>query len=322
MNRLTSSAACRGALVAALLALAWQAGSAGTLRERWAERLAARGQAEMLEADAAASAALDLPRGVRLVADLAYGLQAEQRFDVYRPLRARSAPVIFMVHGGGWKRGDKAHATFVQNKVQRWTELGFVVISTNYRLLPGTPPDEQARDVARAVALAQRRAEEWGGDRNKFILLGHSAGAHLVGMLASSPALAQRHGVNAWLGSVLLDSAALDVVTLMQGPHFPLHDDAFGADPAYWPGVSPYHLLQQKAAPLLMVCSIPRQTSCDEARRFAARASLLGSVAEVEPEALSHREINELLGLEPGYTGRVERFLATLDPVVAHLLGR
>ena len=93
---------------------------------------------------------------VRLVRDVAYGADPKQRFDVYVPRGARNAPVILMVHGGGWRIGDKRSRGVVGNKVRRWSREGIVVISVNYRLLPGTDPVEQARDVARALPRRRR----------------------------------------------------------------------------------------------------------------------------------------------------------------------
>lgn len=46
------------------------------------------------------------------------------------------APVIFMVHGGARRTGDKAISRVVQEKVARWVPKGFVFISVNYRLYP------------------------------------------------------------------------------------------------------------------------------------------------------------------------------------------
>ncbi|AKJ31806.1 esterase [Caldimonas brevitalea] len=257
-----------------------------------------------------------------MIRDVPYGARPEHRFDVYLPARAQAAPVIFLVHGGGWERGDKAHGPLVENKVAHWVGKGFVLISTNYRMLPEAQPDEQARDVARAFAAAQQRAAQWGADPRRYILMGHSAGAHLAALLASSPTLTARHGVSPWLGTVLLDSAVLDVVQLMEQRHLGLFDDAFGADPLYWPTVSPYHLLQQATAPLLAVCSSQRAAPCPDAQRFAAKAVALGSRVEVQPEDLGHGEINRQLGLASPYTARVDSFLRSLDAWVAHLLSR
>ena len=58
------------------------------------------------------------------VAHVAYGPNAQQRMDIYVPDRAQAAPVLFLVHGGGWRRGDKAHDRLVQNKLAHWAAQG------------------------------------------------------------------------------------------------------------------------------------------------------------------------------------------------------
>jgi len=262
-----------------------------------------------------------LPPGARRVQDVAYGSDPQQRFDVYLPAHASAAPVIFMVHGGGWRRGDKAARGVVQNKIDRWLPRGFVVVSTNYRLLPDTPPLQQAQDVSRALALAQRKARSWGADPRAFILMGHSAGAHLVALLSAEPALARGLGARAWLGTVSLDSAALDVVQIMQGRHPRLYDDAFGSKPADWLAASPYQQMRARMAPFLAVCSSRRRESCPRAHDFARKAKSFGGEARVLEEDLTHGQINAELGLPSDYTAAVERFLRGLGPAIAQRLG-
>jgi arylformamidase len=260
---------------------------------------------------------LALPSDIQVVRDVAYGLDNEQRFDVYLPpgTPLQNAPVILMVHGGGWYRGDKAMKSVVENKVKHWVGKGYVFISTNYRLLPKAAPLEQADDVARALAIVQRRADSWGGDPSRVILMGHSAGAHLVALLAAAPDKALRLGAQPWLGTIMLDSAALDVVQLMGQPHAALYDNAFGNDPLYWRRASPYHQLTAGAAPMLMVCSTQRTASCPAAQQFSARAATLGVRTHVAEQDLSHRDINQLLG-EPGrYTATVDTFIHSILPV-------
>ena len=75
--------------------------------------------------------------------DIAYGPSDAQTLDVYAPSDANNAPIIFMVHGGAWRFGDKATGAVVENKVSRWVEMGFVFVSVNYRLLPEAGPREQ-----------------------------------------------------------------------------------------------------------------------------------------------------------------------------------
>lgn len=292
-----------------LLAATAAHATAGPLRDRIEARRDAR-QAERAEDDGyGGSSRRNVPAGVKLVRDVAYGADRKQQFDVYTPRAASNAPVIFMVHGGGWKRGDKAMDAVVENKVAYWATRGFVVVSTNYRMLPSNDPLGQARDVAQAIGAAQSRAAEWGGDPDKFVLMGHSAGAHLVTLLSSS---AELQGSLRWLGTVALDSAAFDVEDMMKGRHMRLYDEAFGSDPAVWRAASPYAQLSRETAPILAVCSSRRDDACPQARRYAAKAMQLGTRVQVLPKDLSHKEINATLGQEGTYTEEVDQFLRGL----------
>ena len=275
----------------------------------------------------ATAAEAALPAGVQRIADVPYGSDPRQRMDVYVPTglaaSAVRAPVIFMVHGGGWRHGDKAMGRVVQEKVARWVPLGFVLISVNYRLLPETPVAEQERDVQAALMAAQQRAPQWGADSGRFILMGHSAGAHLVALLNALAPQALREGAWPWLGTVSLDSAMMNVPARMRAPHLPLYDDAFGTDPAYWVALSPFHQWTTGAPPMQMVCSTQRADDpCQQSDAMARHVRTRGGRAEVLPQDLDHGEINAQLGLESDYTRAVETFMASLDGVVARLLGR
>jgi len=255
------------------------------------------------------------PSGVRLLADQPYGPDPRQRMDVYLPPKAQQgAPVLVMVHGGAWMFGDKAAASVVNRKIEHWVrEQGFILVSVSYRFVPQVDVMQQAQDVARAVATAQASAPSWGGDANRFVLMGHSAGAHLVALLSASPSIARQQGARPWLGAVALDSAALDTAELMQRRHMPFYDRVFGSDPAFWRSVSPTDALAPGAPPMLLVCSTQRRDgSCTQARQFAARIAATGGRAEVVPEDLSHAQINDELGLPGAYTSAVDAFIRSL----------
>ena len=254
-----------------------------------------------------------LPAGATVERDLAFGADPAQRLDVYRPAHASGAPVILYVHGGGWRRGDKAMPQMVKNKAPHWVGKGCVFVSTNYRMLPDANVVEQADDVARALAFVQSRAASWGGDPARVIVVGHSAGAHLVALMTADGTIASRQGAQPWLATVALDSAALDMVAIMNRRHYRFYDPVFGTDANFWRDASPTHRLKTKpAAPMLMVCSSRREDSCPPAREFAAKASGLGGRVSVLPIALSHAEINDQLGLRGEYTDAVDEFLRTV----------
>jgi len=256
--------------------------------------------------------AADLPKGVTLRPDVAYGADPAQRMDVYLPPHPQRAPILLMVHGGAWRVGDKNAARVVDNKVARWVPKGVIFVSVDYRMMPEAEPLTQAEDVAEALAKVQALAPGWGGDPANIILMGHSAGAHLVALLTAAPALATGQGAKPWKGSVLLDSGALDVPAIMNARHWPLYDRAFGSDPAKWTAVSPMDRLAGPTLPMLAVCRNGAHESCPANRAFAARARQLGGRVEVLPMALSHSQINERLGLPGGYTDRVEAFMREL----------
>lgn len=314
----------RRRLLAAALAgmTAWTVAAdvmAGPLREARAQRQAAQAEEPGLAGEAwddGPPSVRGLPPGVALERDLAFGPHPRHRVDVYRPAATAadgSRPLIVMVHGGGWQRGDKAAGGVVDAKVAHWVPRGAVLVSVNYRLVPEADPLGQAEDVARALAWVQAQAPRWRADPSRLVLMGHSAGAHLVSLVASDPAIAEHAGAKRWLATVALDSAAFDVVDIMQARHFGLYDRAWGADRVLWTRGSPLHRLQSTAPPpALLVCSTRRREACDQARGYAQAVRARGGHAELLPVDLSHREINVTLG-EPGsYTDRVDAFLRTV----------
>lgn len=254
----------------------------------------------------------DLAAGSKTYRDIAYGNHPLQKLDIYVPEGAANAPVILMVHGGGWRNGSKSSPRVVDNKVAYWLPKGYIFISVGNRLLPDADPLEQAQDVARAIAAAQNRVRSLGGDPRRFVLMGHSAGAHLVTLLSADPGMAARFGAKPWRGTVALDSAAYDVVEIMQGQHPKLYDDAFGTDRQFWRQASPIARLNANAPPMMLVCSSQRRQSCAQARDFDKKARSLGVRIDVSPVAKSHGAINADLGKPGAYTRSVDNFIQRL----------
>lgn len=248
--------------------------------------------------------------------DLVYGSDELQTLDVYHPDKP-NGEVIFMVHGGGWRRGDKAMPNVVDNKVAHYVPLGYTFVTINYRLGADIDPIDQTNDVAEALAFCQGKAKAWGCDANNFILMGHSAGAHLVALYASAPVYGLLHNTAPILGTVALDSAAYDVTQIMTHRHPSLYDEAFGPDPSFWSAASPIERLNRAPKPMLLVAGV---TGGEETERFenvqafADKISQLGGRAPILKVELSHGDVNGDLGVPGEYTDAVDKFLRTLAP--------
>ncbi len=125
-------------------------------------------------------------------ADVPYGAHARQRLDVYSPRDAKSRPIIVFWYGGGWEKGRKSQYRFVGAALAK---AGYVAVLPDYRLYPEVKFPAFEQDGAGALAWVASHAAEIGGDPSRIYLAGHSAGAHLAGMLAYDPAQLSRVGL-------------------------------------------------------------------------------------------------------------------------------
>ncbi|CAA0104686.1 Lipase 2 [Zhongshania aliphaticivorans] len=252
--------------------------------------------------------------------DIPYGEAKAQKLDVYLPTKAHDSPIMFMVHGGAWRIGDKANSNTVDAKVARWVKRGWTFVSINYRMLPDTPPYQQAEDVAKALAHVKTHSAEWGADNKNIVVIGHSAGAHLLSLLLTDPNLSTPNSLNGVRGGILLDSAALDVHKIMTNKHPRFYNRVFGDDPNYWRKNSAIEHLHQGVKPLLLVCSTQRDDSCPQAETFVQKADQLKVQTTLLKVDLSHRQINASLGTQTTYTENVEHFIRGLAPSLHSVL--
>lgn len=245
--------------------------------------------------------------------NIAYGPHPQQAMDVYFPTQPLTdktpAPLIVMVHGGAWTIGDKNNAAVVKHKVDYWSKQGWIFISINYRLVPNATLQQQTQDIAEALIYIQNQAPNWHADSKRLVLMGHSAGAHLVSLLTTRP-LWLTSQPQPWRATVALDSAAYHVEKIMQNRHSHFYDQAFSDQPSNWKALSPISQLRQTLPAFLAVCSTTRPDQpCTQAQQFIQQAQKLGTKAQLLPLPLSHIEINKSLGKNNPYTQAVDQFI-------------
>lgn len=127
--------------------------------------------------------------------DIAYAEPKNARLvlDVYMSADAKNAPILFWIHGGGWQRGDKSG---VEKKPQVFVDHGYVFVATNYRFVPNVTIDEMAGDCAKAIRWTFDHAKQYGGDPDRIVVAGHSAGAQLAALLCTDHRFLQREGLS------------------------------------------------------------------------------------------------------------------------------
>ncbi len=257
-------------------------------------------------------------RRVPAPVELSFGSDKLQRVDVWAG-PSKGAPLVVFVHGGGWKRGDKSMMKG-SAKLSHWQAQGYAVASVNYRLVPAATVEQQAQDVADAVALLKREAGRLGYDASRIVLVGHSAGAHLVALVGTDPAYLRKAGLGYRDidGIIPLDGAAYDVPAQMDENARLMGDtyeQAFGTDPERQKALSPTFHAAAPNAPSFLILHVQRRDGTQQSRGLARALQGAGTQASVEAVdgrgLRGHAEINGKLG-EPDYpaTALVDRYLA------------
>jgi acetyl esterase/lipase len=125
--------------------------------------------------------------------NLAYGTDPRQKLDVYVPRLAMNRPVVIFWYGGSWQEGSKSDYRFVGTALAK---LGFVAVLPDYRLYPQVVFPLFDEDGAHAVAWVEQHIREFGGDPQRIVLMGHSAGGHTAAFLALNHAVLEHFGAN------------------------------------------------------------------------------------------------------------------------------
>lgn len=221
----------------------------------------------------------------------------------------RGRPVALLVHGGGWHSGDKRQ--WEQSRwAQRLVRNGWIVVNANYRLAcfaPGgrsnagafarTARDprmcghamrDSIADVRSALQFTSRMARRWGGDPDRIVLFGASAGGQLA-MLAGS-GLQRPAGVRA----VVAVGPPTNLTWVGHRPELPLHASArqsIGCDiatcPMAWRQASPIANVRRGATPPTWIFSAEADpiTPVEPIRAYVAQLRRRGIPVVLEQPA-------------------------------------
>ncbi len=224
--------------------------------------------------------------GVRKHANLPYADGDRKKLDIYRPedTSGGPAPVVMFIYGGAWRAGDKFEYEFVGRAL---AANGFVVVIPDYRLWPEAKYPDFLEDNAQAMKWVEDNITGYGGDRTRFFLAGHSAGAYNAVMLSLDGSFRQEYGV----------TMPIRAVAGLSGPYnfYPFEygevRETFGVAPNT-EGTQPVNLVTSAAPPMLLVSGtadpiVRRQNTEALAERLRAQGIW---VTEKYYEGIGHLE--------------------------------
>lgn len=115
--------------------------------------------------------------------DVPYGPTRDETLDIF-PAASPHAPVFVFIHGGYWRMLSSKEFSCVAMGLN---QLGITTVVVNYSLTPKVSIDEISRQARAAVAWVLRRIDRYGGDPERVVVGGHSAGGHLTAMCLQTP---------------------------------------------------------------------------------------------------------------------------------------
>ncbi len=204
-----------------------------------------------------------------------YAPGARGRLDLYAPRRASAGarlPVIVFFYGGSWNSGVKEGYAFAGRAL---AAQGFLVVIPDYRLVPEVHFPEFLEDGAAAVRWVRANAARFGGDPDRIVLAGHSAGAYNAAMLSVD---------ERWLGA---DRRAVRGFVGLAGPYSflpldgPVTRAAFGRAPDLEATQPVTHAGPGDPPALLLVAEKDRLVYPRNSLRLAAALQAAGVPAEV-----------------------------------------
>ncbi|MCF6321962.1 MAG: alpha/beta hydrolase [Rhizobiaceae bacterium] len=247
------------------------------------------------------SRAVPIGRGLEIDIYAPYVTKAR---GLFRP--GKKVPVLLYVHGGGWIKGTRAK---VYNLPAFANNRNWMLVSIEYRPVPRTNIDGQVSDVVRSINWVRKNIRRFGGDPKKIVIMGHSAGSHLVSMVAVKKLGGKLQGV------IANDVQAYDMVAYggMRGSLPRVYKAAFGSNPANWIKWSPItYVKHSKGYPPFLIMYSGSNYQRRKALAIGFGRALRRQSTRVtwfDGKRYSHGSIASRIGTSREVTVAVERFL-------------
>lgn len=200
----------------------------------------------------------------------------------------KNRTAMIWIHGGGWERGNP---DYFGNDYDYFTELGIVCFGVEYRLkaideshIPHAHIKGAIEDCIDSVVYVREKADEFGIDPNKIIVVGESAGGHLALCLITN--VINGSNTTAIPNLVVVYNPVVETVahwSYIGGKYEGVSAEEFFERYKILKGVSPIHNIIKNDIPLLLLTGIDdRVVYPGEVMDFYERYIAVGNSAEIE----------------------------------------
>ena len=201
---------------------------------------------------------------------LGNNLERELHLDIFRPNNQIIYPALIMIHGGGWRSGDKS---MEKPMAQQIALKGYVTIPVEYRLSLEAKYPAGVHDIKASIRWIKDNARKYGIDITKIAIEGESAGGQLAMLVAMTNNLAHFEGDKNGSKSSSVVQAAIDVdgvVDFLAPNSLNIQSNPNSADvfwlggtfeekPLLWKEASSIYWVSSKSVPTLFITSaMPR----------------------------------------------------------------
>ncbi|WP_229369905.1 alpha/beta hydrolase [Fibrivirga algicola] len=162
-----------------------------------------------------------LPAGVAASMNLVY-CQLQGRalhLDAFYPTktsRRQLRPAVLLIHGGGWRSGDRSQHIPMAQKL---AAAGYVAVTAEYRLSTEAQYPAAVHDLKAALRWLRANARQYGIDTTRIATLGFSAGGQLAALLGATSNVPALEGTGCHRGQSTAVQAVVDLDGLLAFDH-------------------------------------------------------------------------------------------------------
>jgi acetyl esterase/lipase len=135
--------------------------------------------------------------------------------DLFCPAnKLEATPIVILIHGGGWRSGDKSfqHPLAIKLALE-----GYLCATVEYRLSPEAKYPASVLDIKNAIKWLKCNSFMFNADSSKIALLGCSSGGHLAALVGTTINIEKFNPIDSLPGSICCSYPNVQAIVDLDG---------------------------------------------------------------------------------------------------------